>query len=848
MTEPPAHDPRRTWPGLTAAEAAKRLASDGPNALPQDERRGPLAIVFEVVKEPMFLLLLASAGLYLAFGDVREALTLLGFVVVVLAITIVQEGRTERALDALKDLSSPRAMVLRDGHAVTVPGRDVVRGDVLKVAEGDRVPADAILREGTALAVDESLLTGESVAVTKTPAPDADALSAPGGAGGSLYAGTLIVSGRGVAEVVATGARSELGRIGASLKELAPERTPLQRDVDRVVRRVAIAGLATAAALVVALGLSGGQWMRAALSGITLAMALLPEEFPVVLTVFLALGAWRIARREVLTRRVTAVETLGGVDVLCTDKTGTLTQNRMAVRRLVTLDVDLTVTDDADALPEPVHSLVEYAILASPRDPFDPMELAFARLGERALHHTEHLHPQRQPLHEYPLSPKLLAVTHVWRERPDGSVVVATKGAPEAVFDLCHLDDDAVARWRERVSSLARDGLRVLAVARGVRSPERSPDDAHDLDFAMAGLVGLEDPLRPAVPGAVAACREAAVRVMMITGDHPDTALAIARKAGLDAASALTGPELDAMDDDALAAALDRCSVVARAVPAQKLRIVKALRARGLRVAMTGDGVNDAPALKAADIGVAMGERGTDVAREAAGLVLVHDDFAAIVDAVALGRRIYDNLRNAFGYIVAVHIPIAGFSLASALLGWGALLAPAHVVFLELVIDPACSVVFEMEPAADDVMRRPPRRPDAPLFTAARLGGAVAQGLLALAATLFSVHRARAGDAAVEAQRAVAFVTLVLANLAILVASRAGERPFWTALGRRNPAAAALISVAALLAVGLALTPAGRLLAMGPLAPAALGEAAALAVLPVLALDALKALRRPSEQ
>ncbi|MCB9596730.1 MAG: cation-translocating P-type ATPase [Sandaracinaceae bacterium] len=833
------------WAGLTETEAAARLARDGPNVLPQEAPRSPLRLILDVVREPMFLLLLGAASLYLAFGDLREALTLLGFVVVIITITVVQEGRTARALDALRDLSSPRALVLRDGVARTVAGRDLVVGDVIRVAEGDRVPADAVLREGTVLQLDESLLTGESAPVPKAPDPDAERVEAPGAeASASLYSGTLVVSGRGVAEILATGARSELGRIGASLAEVAEDRTPLQREVDVVVRRMAALGIGLSLLLVVLEGLLDGDWLAALLSGITLAMALLPEELPVVLTVFLALGAWRIAKSRVLTRRVTSVETLGAVHVLCTDKTGTLTQNRMMIARLVAPDLELDISPRAPAeLPEPVHELVEVGILACPPDPFDPMEKAFLELGERTLEGTEHLHPRWEEVQEYPLTPELLAVTHVWRTDAGEALVVATKGAPEAILDLCHLDGEALARWRDRAEAMAREGLRVLGVARGRAAI--SPAHPHDVPFEMVGLVGLADPLREDAREAVTLARRAGIRVVMITGDHPDTARSIATAAGLDAAEVLTGPELEALDDASLAKRLGEVSVIARAVPAHKLRIVRTFEARGDLVGMTGDGVNDAPALKAAHIGIAMGARGTDVAREAAALVLVDDDFGSIVDAVRVGRRIFDNLKNAVSYIVAVHVPIAGVALLPVLFGWGPLVAPVHVVFLELIIDPACSIVLEMEPARPGVMSRPPRARTEHLFSWTRIGFAVAQGALVLAATLYLVWDARVSGAGAGTERALAFVALVVGNLAILLASRSATEPFWATLRRRNPAIPLMtIGAGALMAIAVLVPAARDLFAFDAVAASSLALAAALASVPVLALDALKVRRR----
>jgi Ca2+-transporting ATPase len=838
-----AHAQPHRWVGLSQAEAAARLAAEGPNQLPQEERRTLLRVLLEVVREPMFVLLLASAGLYLGFGDWREGLTLLAFVVVVIAITVIQEGRTEKALDALRDLSSPRAQVLRDGHVITLPGKDLVRGDIIRVAEGDRVPADAALREGQTLSVDESLLTGESVPASKQPDEVSDRLAAPGGDGtASLFSGTLVVGGRGVAEVLATGARSELGKIGASLKEVERDRTPLQREVDLIVRRMAIVGLALSAMLVAGRGLLEHDWLAAALSGITLAMALLPEEFPVVLTVFLALGARRIARSRVLTRRVTSVETLGAAQVLCTDKTGTLTQNKMTIRRLWTPDEVFEIPSEPPAtLPEAVHALVEFGLLGCPRDPFDPMEKAFWVLGRRTLSQTEHVHPKWEAVREYPLSPQLLAVTHAWRDTDEGGLVIATTGAPEAIFDLCHLESEALEVWRTRVTAMARDGLRVLGVARGDTRPEESPEHPHDVPFALLGLVGLEDPLRTDVADAVTLCERARIRVIMITGDHPDTALAIARQAGFGGARVLLGPDIEKMSDETLAEELTHTWVVARAVPEHKLRIVRALKSRGLVVGMTGDGVNDAPALKAADIGIAMGARGTDVAREASSLVLVNDDFGSIVEAVRIGRRIYDNLRNAVGYIVAVHLPIAGLSIAPVLFGWGAILTPIHVVFLELIIDPVCSIVFEMEPEEPGLMNRPPRSRTDRLFSLKRVMWSVAQGTLALAATLVLISQLRSSAASEVTQRTLGFIALVTSNLGLLLTTRSGVLPFWKTVARSNVAVPIVLGVAlSTLLLMTFIRPLGGLFGFGDVSIAGVLQAFGYGFLPVLALDLLK--------
>ncbi len=795
-------DPNR-WPGLTEAVAQQRLLDEGRNELPSSKPRGVLGTALDVVKEPMFLLLVACGALYLVLGDWKEALLLLGFVFLIMAITFIQERRTERALEALRDLSSPRALVIRDGQPRRIAGRDVARGDVLLLAEGDRVPADAVVLDAVSLSADESLLTGESVPVRKAPG-EGDAPDAMGRPGGDdlpfVFSGTMIVQGRGVARALATGANSEIGHIGKALQTLIPEDSTLKKETGRLVRNLAILGAAMCAVVVVTYGLLHGStaesWTQGALAGITLAMAILPEEFPVVLTVFLALGAWRISRNRVLTRRIPAIETLGAATVLCTDKTGTLTENRMTVARLWAGGSFLELEGSTAALPEAFHPVVEYGVLASQRDPVDPMERAIDDLGERALAGTEHDHAAWVLQREYPLSRELLALSRVWRSPDERQVEVAAKGAPEAIFDLCHLPEERRQDLTARVLQMADDGLRVLGVARAKVPPDGMPEGQHDFAFEMVGLLGLKDPVRATVPAAIQECYGAGIRVVMITGDYPGTARSIARTIGFQRPdSVITGPELDAMDDDTLKARIRDVDLFARVVPEQKLRLVQALKANGEVVAMTGDGVNDAAALKAAHIGSAMGGRGTDVAREAASLVLLDDDFTSIVAAIRLGRRIFDNLQKAMSYIFAIHVPIAGLSLIPVVAQWPLLLLPVHVVFLELIIDPSCTLVFEAEEAEQDVMQRPPRRHDAPLFGRRNLLLSLLQGLCVLGVSvgvfLYGRDVLEAGE---NAARGLAFATLIIANLSLIVTNRSRtlsairslrtpNKPQWWVLG-----------------------------------------------------------------
>ncbi len=776
--------------GLSEQEAQSRLQLEGPNELPSAKKRSTLVIALDVIREPMFLLLVACGVVYLLLGDKEEALMLMGFVVVVMGITLYQERKTERALEALRDLSSPRALVIRDAIERRIAGRDVVRGDVIVLREGDRVPADSVILSDENLAADESLLTGESVAVRKSSWDGKSEMGRPGGDDlPFVYSGTLVVQGRAIAEVRATGIRTELGKIGKALQTVETEATVLQKETGRLVKKLAVFGLCLCSLVVVGYGLTQGNWLKGLLAGITLAMATLPEEFPVVLTIFLALGAWRISKKNVLTRRMPAVETLGSATVLCTDKTGTLTHNRMSVAKLCCGEQFFDTTEaSGESLPEYFHPLVEFSILASQRDPFDPMEKAVHRLGNKRLKDTEHLHADWKLIKEYPLSKKLLALSHVW-ESPNGAdYVIAAKGAPEAIADLCHFTEQQVAQMMRSVNQMAEEGLRVLGVARAYFNRGQLPEGQHDFVFEFLGLVGYADPVRETVPAAVKECLAAGVRVVMITGDYPGTACKIAREIGLVPSDKyITGPELDQLSDADLQKRISEVSIFARAVPEQKLRLVNALKANGEIVAMTGDGVNDAPALKAAHIGVAMGGRGTDVARESSALVLLDDDFSSIVQAVRLGRRIFDNIKKAIAYIFAIHVPIIGMSMIPVALKWPLVLMPVHILFLELIIDPACSTIFEAEAEEPGVMQRPPRDPREPLFSRNTLLFSILQGvgvmLVVLAIYGIALYRGQGEDEA----RALSYTTLIIANISLILTNRSWSRSVFSMLGKRNP-------------------------------------------------------------
>jgi len=759
---PPTPDNPR---GLASDEVLRLRSRDGPNLLPAAPRRGLLQMAWEVMTQPMILLLLVTAGLYGLLGNREDAALLMLSALLVGGLAIYQAHRTERVLHALKDLSAPRCTVIRDGQALRVGSAELVCGDRLVIDEGDRLAADARLVEGGTVQVDESQLTGESLPVPKHPGGE--------GSESSLSAGSLVVQGDGVAVVTATGARTTLGRLGHSLQQLHRRPSRLEAELKQLVRRVAIMALLICLVSSSLHAWRTGSWSEGLLIGLTLAMSLIPEEFAVVWTVMLAIGAWRLARQGVLTREPQAIEALGTVSVLCVDKTGTLTRNEMTLVALHDGEAPVDVTGHAPG--ERAAALLAGAMRASLPHGIEPMDRAIFRAAGGP--------PPSDG--RFTLGPRLGVgpgrpwVTHWWLDNEAGGTTVWLKGAPEALLAQCSGDPALLARLAECARSWSSEGMRVLAVVGG-RADKASDDGSLPEGLALAplGLLGFRDPLRADVPAAVAACRAAGMRVVMITGDAPLTARAIALQAGLQAAApdVLTGVALAGMSDAELRQQLASVQVFARVDPAQKLRIVQALQQRGEVVAMTGDGVNDAPALRAADIGVAMGQRGTDVAREAAALVLLNDDFASLVQAVRAGRRIFANLHQALGYLFAVHVPIVGVSLLPVLMGGPVLLLPMHVVALELIIDPACSLVFEAEPASANSMRVPPRAASARLFTLrAALRSLAVGGLSFLGVLLVQAlgHRAGWSD---EGLRLASLASIVAGNLLMLAWFR-GRHP-----------------------------------------------------------------------
>ena len=761
--------------GLTSAEASEKLKTNGYNELPSAKPKNVWQIALEVIREPMFLLLISCSLVYFVLGDYSEGAILFCWVFIIIFITFYQHRKTEKSLAALRQLSSPRALVIRDGIEIRIAGRDVVPEDIVILHEGDRVPADAEILESNNLTVDESLLTGESIPVNKTENADNE-----------VFSGSLVVQGTGIAKVILTGSNTQIGKIGVSLQTIRQESTRLQREMKTLIRNLFLGGAIISVGVILAFYLTRGDFLFSLLNGLAAAMALLPEEFPVVLTIFLALGGWRLSKNKVLTRKPSAIETLGSATVLCSDKTGTITQNKMEIAALAYNDL-ISYKPDFESQRNEIEGLLRVLYFASPGNSIDPMEKAITS----TLNDLEIPLGEGKLLKEYPLSKEFTAMTRVFGSENNQVVTAFCKGAPETVFQLCGFSEAVTAGKKQIVQKLAEKGYRVLAAARSIRSSGAAlPDKQSGFDFEFTGLVAFEDPIRPEVPQAIKNCNEAGIKVIMITGDYPATAKSIASQIALiHNENVLTGTDLRDMDTAELKERIKHTSVFARIIPEQKLQIVQALKANGEIVAMTGDGVNDAPALKAADIGVAMGLKGTDVAREASSLVLLDDNFASIVSAIRLGRKIFDNLQKAMSYIIAIHIPIIGLVLLPAFFpSLPILLMPIHIVFMELIIDPVCSIAFESEQEEKGIMNRPPRNPADLFFGWGKILFSLLKGLLLFTMVVIVYFISiREGHSEGEV-RAIAFSLLIIGNVFLILSSLSDSRNFLSVIFEKNRA------------------------------------------------------------
>ncbi len=718
-----------TMAGLTSDEARKLQEQYGKNELCKQKKEGFIKKVLHIICEPMFLLLIVAAIIYFFLGEPRDGAIMLIFVMGMISIDVIQEWKTDKTLHALKDLSAPHITVIRDGKETEIVSVNLVPGDLMIIREGVKIPADGIIIKCNDIIIDESTLTGEAEGVRKM-STDNSQPSEEYWRKDYCYAGTLVTQGTATVLVDKIGSATEYGKIGQNIASAPNNDTPLQQQTKALIKTCAIiaAVLFILVGIVTFINISDhaldAKIIESILSGITLAMAMIPEEFPVILTVFLSMGAWRLAKKHSLVRKLPSVETLGAVSVLCVDKTGTITMNQMTVQDTWAMNCD----NDC---------LCEIMGLGCETDAYDPMEKAMLNHCEKLGIEKSHLFGGKL-LYEYAFTNELKIMGHVWKH--ENKIIIAAKGSPEKILSICSLFETERKNAQDKIIQMSEQGLRVIAVATANLDSENDiPKDITDCTLTLCGLIGLADPPRESVKNDISVCNKAGIRVVMITGDNGITASSIAKKIGMkNCENIITGDMINEMTDEQLREKVKDVSIFSRVIPEHKMRIVKAFKENGEIVAMTGDGVNDAPALKYADIGIAMGKHGSEVSREAADLILLDDNFTTIVETVKDGRRIYDNIRKAVGYVFSIHIPIALASLIAPALGINPtmlLLLPLHIVLLELIIDPTCSIVLERQHAERDIMDRKPRNPNEKLLTTKLLFKSIIQGLVIFGAS-----------------------------------------------------------------------------------------------------------------
>ncbi|MDD3122833.1 MAG: cation-translocating P-type ATPase [Candidatus Izemoplasmatales bacterium] len=748
----------QSYKGLTSEEAKRLQIEFGKNELTVKKKESFFHKIIDVLKEPMFLLLIVAATIYFFLGEPRDGAIMLVFVVGIISIEIIQEWKTDRTLKALKDLSAPQIFVIRDGKEVKIASIDLVVGDLMLVQEGVKIPADGFVVETNGVCVDESTLTGEAQGVWKVVKDSPSANSTTFFRNDYCYAGTLVM--QGVAKIIVDkiGSNTEYGKIGTNIASTVTEQTPLQKQTGKLVKFCAIIALFLFVTVVIITYFNipdhifSDRIIESILSGITLAMAMIPEEFPVILTIFLSMGAWRLAKKNSLIRRLPSVETLGSVSVLCVDKTGTLTMNQMTVSGEWLLEKKET-------------GLSKTLSMACEQNTFDPMEKSMLEYAKSQSVDVEELF-KNKILKAFPFTNENKMMGNVYKL--EGKTTLAVKGSYEKITKLCNLTTEQFAKIEQEVVNLSKEGLRVIAVAEQEITDE-IPDNLNDAKLSFVGIVSLVDPERESVKSDIERCYQAGIRVVMITGDNGVTASAIARKVGIrNSEQVITGDELSKMGDKELSEKIKTINIYSRVIPEHKMRIVKSLKDIGETVAMTGDGVNDASALKLADIGISMGKRGSEVSREASDLILLDDNFSTIVETIHDGRRIYDNIQKAVGYVFSIHIPIALAALIAPLLGinpLALLLLPLHVVLLELIIDPTCSIVLERQPAESNIMTRGPRDKNEKLLTSKTLIKSIIQGLALFAGSFSVYYFTLQSGIAPEIARSMGLATIILSNL-----------------------------------------------------------------------------------
>ncbi len=773
--------------GLSNEEVISSRKKNGNNSLEHQQKNHFLISLLEMIKEPMFLLLVAAASIYYISGDYGDGIFMTVAIVLVSAISLFQESRSRNAIDALKKLSQPNSKVFRNSVLVEIPSEEIVLGDSIQIEEGHFIPADAILVQSNDFSVNESILTGESLSVFKDENSENK----------QVFQGTIVATGLAICEVNAIGNQTNLGKIGASLEKIVEEKTPLQIQIGNFVKKMSIIGL------VIFVMVWGMQFYRSKLildsllKALTIAMSVIPEEIPVAFASFMALGAWRLMKIGIITKQTKTVETLGSATVICTDKTGTITENKMSLAQMY-LFISNTIIDAKEKLNPEAEEVLSYSMWSSEPIPFDAMELAihnaYANL-ESADERTNY-----KLVHEYPLGGKPPMMTHIF-EGSKGKII-ATKGAPEAILEVCNLSEVEKNTVLDAMNTMAAEGYRVLGVGVAEFAGTNYPKTQQEFQFVFKGLVAFYDPPKENIQKVFEAFYKAGIQVKIVTGDNAATTTTIAKQVGFkDADKVLNGDELMEMDAATLKQKVMETAIFTRMFPEAKLKIIQALKDNDQIVAMTGDGVNDGPALKSAHIGIAMGEKGTEIAKQAANLILINDDFAKMVDAIAMGRKIYLNLKKAIQYIISIHIPIILIVFIPLALGWmyPNIFTPVHIIFLEIIMGPTCSIIYENEPMEGNLMLEKPRQLTTTFFNLKEITMSIIQGLVITSGLLFVYQYCLAEGCTENVTRTTIFLTLIASNIFLTLENRSFYYSIFTTIRYKNNLVLIIIGITILI-------------------------------------------------
>ena len=785
--------------GLTNAEVLESRHKYGTNALHKTSNKAWLESLKETVTEPMFILLVACTVIYFSLSQYSEGFFMLGAIILVSGISFYQDSRSKKALEALKAYTEASANVIRNNQVLSIPSEEIVMGDFIVVSEGELMPADGLLVQINDFSVNESILTGEAFAVNKEVNSTDN---------NHVFQGTSVATGQCIFQTTAIGIDTQLGKIGTSIDAIKTEKTPLQTQIDNFVKKMAAVG---AVIFLIIWGINyykSHDILDSLLKGLTIAMSVLPEEIPVAFASFMALGAWRLMKKGIIVKQTQTVEALGSATVICTDKTGTITENKMELHQVYVFETD-TMSTSENWTDKPTIDLIQTAMFASETTPFDAMEKAIQAAYQKITPLDER--PLFKMIHEYPLSGTPPMMTHIFEDKK-GNRIIACKGAIESILENSKLKEVDKVKIQEKVSVFANQGLRVLGVAKVdmAKAPKEFPKTQQEFSFEFLGLVGFYDPPKHNIAKVFKQFYDAGIQVKIITGDSPLTTLAIAEQAHFrNTTPSVNGEDLLKMSDADMAKTVAETSIFTRMFPEAKLKIINILKSQNQIVGMTGDGVNDGPALKAAHIGIAMGKRGSEIAKQASSLILMNDDFSKMVDAVAMGRKIYNNLKKAIQYIISIHIPIILTVALPLILGWiyPTIFTPVHVIFLELIMGPTCSIVYENEPLEKNSMKQPPRPLSDTFLNLKELSISIIQGLVITVGTLFIYQYAVRQNHQEDLTRTMVFTTLVVANIFLTLVNRSFYYSVFTSFKYKNNLLVSIVFVSIALLLALIYVP-----------------------------------------